>query len=157
MEKKAYSQSKMNKEYKKLVATLGILLGIVVIFIFYLSWPLMTGKTMVLATRPIDPFDIFRGQYITINYEISSISLTEDMIEGDTVYVSLKEDQDKIWRFESVSKTRSASDMFIRGSVKNNERIEYGIEQYFFERNAQFPTNNLTVEVKVSKSGQARI
>ena len=36
-------------------------------------------------------------------------------------------------------------------------RVEYGIEQFFFERNAQFPQNDLTVEAKLSSSGQARV
>ena len=59
----------MRREYKKLIATLGVICIIIGVFILYLAWPLMTGKTIVLATRPIDPFDIFRGQYIVINYE----------------------------------------------------------------------------------------
>ena len=36
-------------------------------------------------------------------------------------------------------------------------RIEYGIEQFFFERGAKFSMRNITVEVKISNSGQARI
>ncbi len=35
--------------------------------------------------------------------------------------------------------------------------LEYGIEQYFFERNSRLPTTNLTVEVKVSNGGRAVI
>ena len=36
-------------------------------------------------------------------------------------------------------------------------RVEYGIEQYFFERNAQFETRDLQIKVKLGDSGQARI
>ena len=50
---------------------------------------------------------------------------------------------------------------FIKGTVKSayggTMRVEYGIEQFFFERHADFPQRDLTVEVKVSSSGQARI
>ena len=35
--------------------------------------------------------------------------------------------------------------------------INYGIERYYFERGAEFSTNNLSVEVRVSGSGRARI
>jgi uncharacterized membrane-anchored protein len=35
--------------------------------------------------------------------------------------------------------------------------VEYGIEQFFFERGATFSMRNITVEVKISRSGQARI
>ena len=36
-------------------------------------------------------------------------------------------------------------------------RIKYGIEQYFFERNARFATRGMFVEVKLSDSGRAGI
>ena len=35
--------------------------------------------------------------------------------------------------------------------------IQYGIEQYFFERNAHIDTRNMTVEIKIDASGNARI
>ena len=120
----------------------------------------MTGTTIILATQPVDPFDIFRGQYISILYEISTIPLIEGAKEGNAVYVVLKEYQGNIWRFEKASLEKPSKGIFIKGSIKSvgsNLRVEYGIEQYFFERHAEFPTINLTVEAKVSKSGQARI
>ena len=50
---------------------------------------------------------------------------------------------------------------FIKGIVRNvfddTMTLEYGIEQYFFERNAEFEMQNLTVAVKVSNSGRAKI
>lgn len=150
----------MKKEYKRLIITLVILIGIIGGMIFYLSWPLVTGKTMVLATLPIDPFDPLRGQYITINYEISALPRIEGAKQGNSVYVTLKKDKENIWRLEKASLEKPAEGDFIRGKIRSTEggiRIEYGIEQYFFERNAQFPTNNLTVEIKVSAEGQARI
>ena len=39
----------------------------------------------------------------------------------------------------------------------NNARVEYGIEQFFFERHAQLPRENITVEVRVSSSGRAKL
>ena len=115
---------------------------------------------MILATQPRDPFDIFRGQYMAIVYDISAIPLIEGAKEGNAVYVVLKEDQDNIWRFEKASLEKPRERTFIKGSIRavnGNLRVEYGIEQYFFERYAEFPTTNITVEAKVSKNGQARI
>jgi uncharacterized membrane-anchored protein len=138
-----------------------VLLGIAGSFILYLSWPLLTGKTVVLATRPVDPFDIFRGQYITINYEIGSIPAIDGAREGESVYVVLEEDEGGIWRYEDASLVRPDEGTFIKGVISSingeNMRVEYGIEQYFFERGAQLPRGALEVEVKLSKSGQARI
>lgn len=35
--------------------------------------------------------------------------------------------------------------------------VDYGIEQYFFERGASFNTRDMTVKIKLSDSGAARI
>lgn len=150
------------KDYRRLMMGLGVILGIAGLFILYLSWPLITGKTVVLATQPIDPFEILRGQYFNINYNISTIPFIKDATIGDGVYVSLREDVDHIWKLQETSLTIPNKDKtFIKGKIKsinsNQMWIEYGIEQYFFERNAQLPTTNITVEAKISRQGQARI
>ena len=93
---------------------------------------------------------------MTINYEISRINKIDEIETGDVVYVSLKEDGEGIWRMEDISKIRPQSEDFIKGKVINN-RIEYGIEQYFFERNAKIPTTNITVEISIASSGRAKI
>ena len=148
------------KQYTRLILGLAVLLGIAGIFIFYLSWPLLTGTTVVLKTQPIDPFDIFRGQYMTINYEISNVNLPPETKEGDNVYVTLKEGDDKIYHAEKASLSKPGSGIFIRGTAKQSWRglaVEYGIEQYFFERNAELPWRDLEIKAKISSSGRARI
>ncbi|MFC1734305.1 GDYXXLXY domain-containing protein [candidate division KSB1 bacterium] len=158
MAKKTY---KKDREYKRLIIGLCFLFVFGGGFILYLSWPLLTGTTIVIDTMPVDPFDPFRGQYIIINYEISRVDSVEGAEQGDKVYVSLAPDEEDVWRLEKVSLTKPEIGVFMKGNVKsisgNNMRIEYGIEQFFFERNAQLPTRNMTVEVKVDSSGRARI
>ena len=148
----------MNR-YKRLIITLAVLMGIAGSFILYLSYPLLTGTTVILKTQPVDPFDIFRGQYLTISYEISRVNLSENTKEGNTVYVSLKESEDKIWHADKVLLNKPESGVFIRGTAKQTFRglaVEYGIEQYFFERDAYVPRMDST-KVKVDSTGQARI
>lgn len=151
----------MKKKYIGLIVVVSVILLILISFILYNQWPLMTGDKIVLATQPVDPFDPFRGQYMTINYEISRLSNVEGFEVDNTIYVSLKEDDEGIWRKESVSKTKPQRGDFIRGKVinvyGNTVRIEYGIEQFFFERHAQLPTGNITVEVSVASSGRAML
>ena len=149
----------MNQQYTRLTIVLVAIIGMAGLVILYLSFPLLTGTTIILKTQPVDPFDMFRGQYMTINYEISSVNLPQNTTEGDKIYVSLKEGDDKIWHAESVSLTKPDSGVFIRGTAKKSWRgfgVEYGIEQYFFERDAHVPTTD-SVKVKVDGSGQARI
>lgn len=146
-------------QYKRLIIALAVLIGIAGSFVLYLSFPLLTGKTVVLKTQPVDPFDLLRGQYLTINYEISRVNLSADAKEGDAVYVSLKEGDDKIWHADKVSLSKPESGVFIRGKTKQSWQglsVEYGIEQYFFERDAHIPSMD-SVKVKVDSSGQARI
>ena len=79
--------------------------------------------------------------------------------EGDAVYVSLKESKDKIWRADKVLLSKPDNGVFIRGTAKQSWQglgVEYGIEQYFFERDAHIPRMD-SVKVKVDSSGQARI
>jgi len=148
----------MKKEYIGLIAVFTVVIIVLGTFMLYNAWPLITGKSIVLATMPVDPFDPFRGQYLSIRYEISSLKGV-GFEDGDTIYVSLKE-EDGIWRYDSVSHTKPAGD-FIKGKVtsveRGNIRVEYGIEQFFFEGRANLPTRNITVEVKVAPSGRARL
>ena len=137
----------MNQQYTRLIIILAAIIVIASGVILYLSLPLLTGETVVLKTQPVDPFDMFRGQYLTINYEISRVNLPENTTEGKTVYVSLKEGDDKIWHAEKISLSKPENGIFIRGTAKQSWgglAVEYGIEQYFFERViAKTPVKNL--------------
>ena len=151
-----------NKEYLKLAIVLGVLFLILGGFLLYVSIPLLSTKTAVLDTYPVDPFDLVRGQYITIRYEIGTIPLIDGAEVGNKVYVSLMEDSNGISRYKSASLNKlSKDDSFIRGQIsyiyKDTMGIEYGIEQYFFERGARFETQGMEVKVKLSGNGGARI
>jgi uncharacterized membrane-anchored protein len=149
-------------EYKKLAFFSFILIFAIAIVLLILSWPLITGKTYILKTMPIDPFDILRGQYMSIRYDISTISNSglsqEDA--GKTIYIILSKNN-SIWEYSGFSFEKPLNGDFIKGKISrvsgNNAQIEYGIEQYFFERNARIDARNMRVEVKASSSGQSRI
>lgn len=42
------------------------------------AWPLWTGQPIYLRVRPVDPRDFFRGDYVTLNYDISSLRLSPE-------------------------------------------------------------------------------
>ncbi|MFH1307970.1 MAG: GDYXXLXY domain-containing protein [archaeon] len=142
-----------------LLVILLIILLVVISFITYNHWPLLTGQKIVLSTMPVDPFDPFMGQYMRINYEISSISSIEGVEKGDKVFVSLKEDDLGIWRYQDSSMLKPTKGDFIKGKVESTYgstmRVSYGIEQFFFEKGDSLPTMNITIEVKVASSGRA--
>jgi len=150
----------MKRRTLALLIVLLVVLVVVLSLVLYNEWPFLTGKKIVLATRPVDPFDPFLGQYMNIAYEISRVT-SGDFNQGDDIYVSLKEDEQGIWRSAGVRSSRPSSGDFIRGRVEwvrgEDIGIIYGIEQFYFERGAQMPTWNITVEVYVSNSGRAKL
>jgi len=77
MEKEPNRKSKNSKQYIRLAIALAVIFGIIIAFLLYVSWPLIVGESIILDTRPVDPFDPLRGQYFTIRYEIGTIPIIE--------------------------------------------------------------------------------
>lgn len=126
----------------------------------YKEYELANGREIVLKTVPVDPRDIFRGEYVILRYEISDIDTYDygyyysnyegdnsDYGKGDTVYVTLSEPfsgQGPL-KYNTVSKIKPSgyAQPFIKGTVtevvKDEEygrvllEVEYGIESYFVE------------------------
>ena len=113
---------------------------------------LRTGKIVYLRTVPVDPMDYFRGDYVRLNYEISSIkydklrdglkNLKLDSDEKDRrVYVVLEVDEQNIANILYASDQKpQKGELFIRGRInykgKGRINVRYGIESYFLEQNA---------------------
>jgi len=123
------------------------------------------GTEVVLQTVPVDPRDLFRGDYVVLTYEISSLDLC-DVAAGQTGYVALTEDPDGVWRasisgalasFEAAS---DFGDVVIRGRVSGGVgfgpcQMSYGIESYFVPEGTGHRIERLAGElrVRVSVSG----
>ncbi len=41
------------------------------------AWPLWTGESIYLRVRPVDPRDLFRGDYVVLAYEIDRLALAQ--------------------------------------------------------------------------------
>jgi uncharacterized membrane-anchored protein len=160
MAQKNDSKSKKD-QLVKLAISICTLILILLLFTLYMAWPLMFGHKIVLDTRPVDPFDMFRGQYLTINYEISTIPTIEGAAPGQNVYVILKEDEKGISRYASATLSKPDDKNFIKGRVEYDNgltmQVRYGIEQFFFEKDAVINTTKLTVEAKVGSDGRPGI
>ncbi|MBI2139291.1 GDYXXLXY domain-containing protein [Candidatus Woesearchaeota archaeon] len=150
-----------NVSYKRVALVFGILAVFLIALSFFLNIPLATGKAVILKTLPVDPFDPLRGQYMAIRYEINTIPPIKGANEGTTVYVLLRENENKTWDYATASTERPKEGIFIKGNIeavkKKEMTVKYGIEQYFFERGGQIPVQNITVEAKVDRKGNARI
>lgn len=123
---------------------------------------LALGKSVVLQTGPVDPRDLFRGDYVMLRYEISTISRIpglKNVDEGDKVYVHLEQHGD-IWDATQGSTAFHPEwDVFIAGEVVNY-RIQYGIESYFVPEGKGQDiqrAHDIKVRISVDRSGKAVI
>src|SRR5690606_19882829 len=85
--------------------------------------------------------DLFRGDYVILRYEISSIKIdplrykASDFKGGDKIYVSLQLDDKKEGILSQIHKSKPMEGLFIEGKVNDvyekTLNVEYGIESYF--------------------------
>ena len=117
-----------------------LLIGLQLVFLLGLIgtkiYTLKTGTKILLEVVPVDPRDIFRGEYARLNYKISTISFTNteagklNADRGNVVYVTIKKG-DKFWDFEAISKEapeiQGSDRLFIAGKVlyKNKKIISH--------------------------------
>lgn len=114
---------------------------IILVFIASKEFTLRTGKEVLLKTVPVDPRDLFRGDYVILRYEISRLdlnNLTTDYINyeiGDKVYVVLEKEDGYGVASKIFKNSPKGEELFLKGAVKNvrdkSLSIEYGIESYF--------------------------
>lgn len=137
----------------------------------------LSGGTVVrLETRPVDPRDLLRGDYVILNYELSTLSanlfpegLTNLVPDGKTVYVKL-EQQGEFHRAAEASfipLTADTDHPVLRGTVEstwtwtpNNPtsvRVNYGLERFYVREGTGNPRGKLAVDVAIPSSGKGII
>ncbi len=115
------------------------------------EWITRRGATLYLRTAPVDPRDLFRGDFVRLSYDISVVpldrlrgGLTEDPYDrGREVYAVLERGPRGLGRVRYVTDTEPDVPLFIRGRLADDwrirnagraVRIKYGIETYFVEQ-----------------------
>jgi len=126
---------------------------------------LSTGQTILLRVVPVDPRDMFRGDFVALNYEINrpGWGATKSQ-EGKPIYVLLQPEEDgKHWRANGYQYDRPTEGTFIRGTVMGYGRIQFGIEQFFVEEGTGHDyekaarEKKLSAEIALDKNGSAQI
>lgn len=137
---------------------------------------LSQGTVVRLETRPVDPRDLLRGDYVILNYEISTLAaelfaggLTSQPPEGTAVYVKL-EQKGEFHQAVEASFNRLPSDdthPVLRGTATSSwsgpqgnpasVRVNYGLERYYLREGTGNPSGKLTVDVAIPKSGNGII
>lgn len=143
---------------------------------------LKTGQEIVLPIRPVDPRDLFRGQYVRLGYDVSNVPLS--LLEGPRptanqgFYVTIEQQDDGAWKPVKLTLARpsalSARQVALRGRAfhrfpavdragQGSVFVRYGIESYFVPEGegprleALARDSKLATLVAVDKAGNAAI
>lgn len=77
------------------------------------------GETLLFRTRPIDPFDPFRGKYVTLSYTDDRISSSDTTWERfDEVYVTFKKDTNGYSYPDSLYRNVPNEQTYLKTTVK---------------------------------------
>lgn len=160
------------------LAQTGVLAGMVVERVRLLK----TGREIILPIVPVDPRDLFRGQYVRLSYDISRVPTA--LIDGPlphrnaTFYVVLERIADGAWKPIKLTRTMpqetSPDRIVLKGRTQFGwlqSRLEagavnfvrYGIESYFVPEGqgprleALARNKKLAARIAVDGSGNAAI
>lgn len=160
----------------------ALLLGLVLLALVEQRARILRGGTEIrLRSVPVDPRDLFRGDYVVLSYPISTVETgvagSSGFQRGEQVYVSLGRDEQGFAKATGVSRewpkagdgivviagrvtANSACATMADGSFdcsgrRNRLRIAYGLESYFVpqgEGKAIETTDKARIEVVAAVS-----
>jgi uncharacterized membrane-anchored protein len=145
---------------------------------------LNSSRVVTLKVIPVDPRDIFRGDYVVLSYDVSRLDMTkidgeDKFASGDTAYVTLQ-NQGEEWKAVAISHKPMAS---VPGGVAMKATVQYadapsedttsispvmvtltyGIESYFVPQGTgraievEAAQGKLSADIAVDPSGRAAI
>ncbi|NPU84071.1 MAG: GDYXXLXY domain-containing protein [Syntrophaceae bacterium] len=107
-----------------------LLIGIV----GYREYRVATGERILLQSAPVDPRDLFRGDYVTLAYDLSTIDLDragirENLRRNDRIFAALEKAEDGTYRMASASGTVPPGGKFLKGRVTrvNEKAVRYQV------------------------------
>lgn len=126
------------------------------------------GRELRLVAQPVDPVDIFRGNYVVLRYEISTVTAVFSVRSGERVCVRLHE-RDGAWTGDvGIPGTGDADDVICGRARSDAEAgspvgVEYGIETYYAsaerarELERSISRGELYTVIDLDDDGSARI
>ena len=103
------------------------------------------GQTVHLRTAPVDPRDIFRGDFVRLDYELSRVdtslvTLSQSPAKyGQKVFASLSPILGDLFELTQLTDVAPEQGLYMRGRVLRHPNsisipVKYGIEQFFVEQ-----------------------
>ncbi|MBW4420095.1 MAG: GDYXXLXY domain-containing protein [Myxacorys californica WJT36-NPBG1] len=139
----------------------------------------LTGKTVVLQTVPVDPYDLLRGYSQTLGYDISTLDTLRklpgwktlplearnSLKENTVLYVILQLPEQKpgrpiAWKPVGVSPDRPASlpsnQVALKGRVQYGQ-VDYGLSTYYLPETRRDEVNKAIQESQRKQSAVVEI
>ncbi|WP_208492007.1 GDYXXLXY domain-containing protein [aff. Roholtiella sp. LEGE 12411] len=167
----------------RFVVPLLIQTGIILAVPAQSVYTLVTGKTAVLQTLPVDPYDLLRGYSVTLNYEISRTDNLkklpgwadlvkqypgknqqyDPLAQGTSLYIILEEQKasggiPQAWKPVQVSgqlpTSLAANQITLKGRYSGYNSITYGLETYYIPEDQRNDINKDISTARPIKPGQ---
>jgi uncharacterized membrane-anchored protein len=169
----------VEQHHKLPFARLAVPLLFQSIMIFSISarsiYALATGTTVVIKTMPVDPYDLLRGYYQTLSYDISSFNTLKklpgwerlerqngsaNIVKNQQVYVTLAKAKvsstattPQAWQpvaIDSQLPTNLSADKIAIRGVSNGRDIIYGLETYYMPEDRK---DDVNADISSTRSG----
>jgi uncharacterized membrane-anchored protein len=134
-----------------------VLCGLILVMVVQRAGILRSGQEVRLETAPVDPRDLFRGDYVVLDYRIGTVNapsnVTTPFVRGQRVFVTLRPDESGKAKAVAIAAEQPAvtgNDIVIAGFVRaastcqlneagnrdcklgsNAIGVRYGLESYF--------------------------
>jgi uncharacterized membrane-anchored protein len=134
-----------------------VLCGLILATVVQRAAILRSGQEVRLEVVPVDPRDLFRGDYVVLDYRIGTVDVPKDVTtsftRGQQVFVTLRPDGSNKSKAVAISAERpavSGTDIVISGAVSSSSTcplnetgavdcklgrravgVRYGLESYF--------------------------
>lgn len=131
------------------------------------AWPLWTGETVLLTARPIDPRDLFRGEFVRLDTPATRLFVSDgtqtapsgavpvtgldaDLLSlrrGAFVYVQLQRADSGDYEPVSVSAAPVSGATNLRGRVRYNSgdrnlAVDYGLDAFYMQEGTARPVED---------------
>ncbi|BAZ30846.1 hypothetical protein NIES4074_33130 [Cylindrospermum sp. NIES-4074] len=176
------SESKSNKPFpiSRLIAPLLVQIGLILAVPAQALYTDLTGKTVILQTLPVNPYDVLRGYALNLNYNISRTTTlrrlpgwrewvrrntlrNRQIAAGSSLYLILQEQQSfnrgvpRAWRPVRVTSDRPNTlpnnQVALKG-VYQEGTFNYGLENYIIPEDQRQQISDDLLQAQQSREGR---
>ena len=133
------------------------------------QYAIATGTEVVLQGAPVDPRSLMQGDYAILDYEIAVVPdrYKNSFVSGEDMIVLLTK-RDQVWEateywaddLTADWSARLRNEVYIRGKMQSNGRIDFGIGTYFVPEGtggAVETASDVKIRVSLSDDGDATV